>query len=272
MGRKRYVISAALFLVMSLAATAGAETVHVLREGETLYGLGRRYGVSVDELLAANGISDPSGLGIGSRIVIPGEEGTAAAPPTTVAETYTVARGDTYYGIARRHGISVDELMALNGRDASRVLKVGERLVVSSGAPGRVPPPAVRVVVSAGPVRVSGAPEWPVAGLKAPLSGKLVGVSIEADAGSYVHAVASGDVVWTGPYRGFGDVVLVDSGGYIYLYGGNEDLFVNVGQTVAAGSRIGRLGTAGPDGSSRDMIFSVFREGVPVSPDDAPRG
>ncbi len=105
-----------------------------------------------------------------------------------------------------------------------------------------------------------------------PLDGKLEGVAIEADPLSYVHAVAGGNVVWTGPYRGFGHVVLVDSNGYIYLYGGNEDLFVNVGQTVAAGSRIGRLGSSGPDGGKQDMIFSVFREGVPISPEEAPRG
>ena len=83
--------------------------------------------------------------------------------------------------------------------------------------------------------------------------------------------VADGDVMWTGPYRGFGQVVLIDSGGYIYLYGGNEDLFVNVGQSISAGSRIGRLGAASPGGSQREMYFSVFREGVPVAPEDAPR-
>ena len=89
---------------------------------------------------------------------------------------------------------------------------------------------------------------------------------------SYVHAVASGSVVWTGPYRGFGNVVLVDSKGYIYLYGGSEDLFVNVGQTVNVGNRIGRLGSSGPNGTRQPMYFSVFREGLPVSPDEAPRG
>ena len=89
---------------------------------------------------------------------------------------------------------------------------------------------------------------------------------------SYVHAVASGSVVWTGPYRGFGNVVLVDSRGYIYLYGGSEDLFVNVGQTVNVGNRIGRLGSSGPNGTRQPMYFSVFREGLPVSPDEAPRG
>jgi lipoprotein NlpD len=104
------------------------------------------------------------------------------------------------------------------------------------------------------------------------LTGKLSGVAIEAEPSSYVHAVASGKVVWTGPYRGFGQVVLIDNDGYIFLYGGNEDLFVNVGQIVTAGNRIGRLSRSDPRGRYEEMIFSVFRDGKPVPPETAPRG
>ncbi|OQX29555.1 MAG: hypothetical protein B0D92_03095, partial [Spirochaeta sp. LUC14_002_19_P3] len=125
---------------------------------------------------------------------------------------------------------------------------------------------------SSGEIKVQSVPWWPVAGTKQPLEGKLKGVSIMADNMSYVHAVAPGRVVWTGPYRGFGNVVLVDSNGYIYLYGGNNDLFVNVGQSVESGSRIGRLGSSIPGNEPQPMYFSVFREGVPIAPEDAPRG
>jgi septal ring factor EnvC (AmiA/AmiB activator) len=154
---------------------------------------------------------------------------------------------------------------------------VGEILIVGPSGSERPKNTGTALTVSAEPfsnrpVNVSDVPWWPVAGTKRPLEGKLTGVAIETDSLSYVHAVAGGQVVWTGPYRGFGHVVLVDSNGYIYLYGGNEDLFVNVGQSITAGSRIGRLGSSGPDGGKKDMIFSVFREGVPVSPDEAPRG
>ena len=250
-----------------------ADVIHIMKKGETLYSLSRRYGVSLEELLEKNAIADPSGLSVGTRLLIPGEE---AAKTTLRTDTqpglYTVLKGDTYYGIARKHSIEVDHLLSLNNRESSRILMVGETLVVRGT--GRNPEPDItpQPVQHVTAARVSNVPWWPVAGYKQPLDGKLVGVAIQAEPLSYVHAVAGGNVVWTGPYRGFGHVVLVDSNGYIYLYGGNEDLFVNVGQTIAVGSRIGRLGSSGPNGGKKDMIFSVFREGVPVSPDDAPRG
>jgi LysM repeat protein len=273
MGWKSLGAAAALYLVVC-SPPVSAQTVHILAEGETLYSLSRRYGVELGDILRTNGIADPSSMAVGTRLVIP--DGSATNEPRSM---YTVASGDTYYGIARRHGMTVDELLEANGRNSDRILRVGETLVVVPGV-GRDDEmssdnaeigPQSDVTNSLG-TRVSGVPRWPVAGEKRSLDGKLVGVSIQAEPMSYVHAVATGDVVWTGPYRGFGHVVLIDSGGYIYLYGGNEDLFVNVGQSVAAGNRIGRLGSSGPSGGTKEMIFSVFREGLPVSPDDAPRG
>ena len=67
-------------------------------------------------------------------------------------------------------------------------------------------------------------------------------------------------------------MVLIDVDGYIYLYGGNDDIFVNVGEYVPAGSRIGRLGNSGLASRTVDMYFSVFKDGVPVSVVSAPRG
>lgn len=256
--------------LLCLGVPASAQSRHILQSGETLYSLSRQYGVSVGNLLEANGIGDPSSLSVGTELIIPGI-GPAGAAEIGSNNEYTVKKGDTYYSIARSRGMFVDDLLAMNGRTADRVLRIGETLIVSSAVRGIAVVPE-RIRPAPGSVEVTRVPWWPVAGTKTPLDGKLVGVSIEADPRSYVHAVSDGQVVWTGPYRGFGHVVLVDSNGYIYLYGGNEDLFVNVGQAVATGSRIGRLGAPGPDGAAKRMIFSVFREGIPVSPDEAPRG
>lgn len=277
---KRMRLRALLFIALCIRPPSiSAETIHRLKQGETLYSLARDYGVSLDALIRRNGITNPSSLSVGTRLYIPG---SSPAAPESGASVHVVKKGDTYYSIARRYSIDVALLLELNGRSDGQTLGVGERLTVKrltvspSATPASVqssgpadPPPSRP---SSRESRVQEVPWWPVAGLKRPLEGKLAGVSIEADSMSYVHAVAAGNVVWTGPYRGFGNVVLVDSRGYIYLYGGNEDLFVNIGQSVNAGSRIGRLGSSGANGTSQSMYFSVFREGLPVPPDQAPRG
>ena len=292
---KRMRSRALLFIALCIRPPSiSAETIHRLKQGETLYSLARDYGVSLDALIRRNGITNPSSLSVGTQLYIPGSspaapESGASNPNPAEAPFHVVKKGDTYYSIARRYSIDVALLLELNGRSDGQTLGVGERLTVkrltvspsatpasvqSSGPadppPGDTDPPPSRPSSRAS--RVQEVPWWPVAGLKRPLEGKLAGVSIEADSMSYVHAVAAGNVVWTGPYRGFGNVVLVDSRGYIYLYGGNEDLFVNIGQSVNAGSRIGRLGSSGANGTSQSMYFSVFREGLPVPPDKAPRG
>lgn len=287
---KRMRPRALLFIALCIRPPSiSAETIHRLKRGETLYSLARNYGVSLDALIRRNGISDPSALSVGTRLYIPesspaAPESGASNPNPAEAAVHVVKKGDTYYSIARRYSIDVALLLELNGRSDGQTLGVGERLTVSSSViPASVqssepadPPPGDTALPPSRPSspasRVQDVPWWPVAGLKRPLEGKLAGVSIEAASMSYVHAVAAGNVVWTGPYRGFGNVVLIDSRGYIYLYGGNDDLFVNVGQSVNAGSRIGRLGSSGANGTSQSMYFSVFREGLPVSPDKAPRG
>ena len=287
---KRMRPRALLFIALCIRPPSiSAETIHRLKRGETLYSLARNYGVSLDALIRRNGISDPSALSVGTRLYIPesspaAPESGASNPNPAEAAVHVVKKGETYYSIARRYSIDVALLLELNGRSDGQTLGVGERLTVSSSViPASVqssepadPPPEDTEPPPSRPSspssRVQDVPWWPVAGLKRPLEGKLAGVSIEAASMSYVHAVAAGNVVWTGPYRGFGNVVLIDSRGYIYLYGGNDDLFVNVGQSVNAGSRIGRLGSSGANGTSQSMYFSVFREGLPVSPDKAPRG
>lgn len=68
-----------------------------------------------------------------------------AAVPATAQEraTYVVQAGDTLFGVARAHGLSVAELRALNGLSGD-VIRVGQRLVVrADGAAPRPPQPAL---------------------------------------------------------------------------------------------------------------------------------
>ncbi len=261
-GNLRLILVVCLHFILADMAFTGS--IHVLSRGDTLYSLARRYDVTVAELLKENSITDPSSLSIGTRLLIP----DSANPNPPEYETYKVVKGDTYYSIARRFNMTVKTLQRINMKSENQLLTVGEILKVDKTIEAADIRPAYLTGVS----QANSVPWWPVAGKIRPLEGKLSGVSIEAVSMSYIHAVAAGSVVWTGPYREFGNVVLIDSGSYIYLYGGNEDLFVNVGQPINAGSRIGRLGNSDSDGNRQYSYFSVFREGIPVPPEDAPRG
>lgn len=104
----------ALALLFALAATAYAEPAqqtggfyHTVRYGETLSGIARHYGVSMQAILAANPqITNPNLIYAGSRIFIP--TGSPPPPPPAPACRYyhTVTWGDTLTNIGARYGVS----------------------------------------------------------------------------------------------------------------------------------------------------------------------
>lgn len=106
----------------------GAEgNYYTVKAGDTLYGIANKYGISVDELKAANNLSSNT-LTIGKVLVIPQVE----EPETSDENVYTVKSGDTLYSIANKYGMTVNELKALNNL-TSNTLSIGQKLVVSEG-------------------------------------------------------------------------------------------------------------------------------------------
>jgi membrane-bound lytic murein transglycosylase D len=108
-------------------ARAARTAHHTVRRGETLAAIARRYGVSTTALASANGMRDQHALRAGQRLSIPGGSTPAAAPR---ARTYTVRRGDTVSSIARRHGVSVNDLLSANDLSRSGVIRAGQKLRV----------------------------------------------------------------------------------------------------------------------------------------------
>jgi len=112
-------------------ASAAARTrTHNVKRGETLWGVARKYGVSVPELAAANDIGTKSELVAGQRLKIPGGGGgNAQAAAEASRLTYQVRRGDTLTEIAERFNVSVKQLRAWNQMRSSTV-RAGQRLVI----------------------------------------------------------------------------------------------------------------------------------------------
>ncbi|MDR2181224.1 MAG: M23 family metallopeptidase [Treponema sp.] len=274
-----------LLIALSLFAAFllfGEETVHVLRRGETVYSIARLYGVSPQAVLDRNGIRDATTVQAGRRLIIPADAAVPAKNSGAAAYgEYRVERGDTLFSIARRSGISLTELLELNGLSAQYVLKEGEKLRVpaqsglpAAGAPREAGVPSgQKPADSAHPaVRPDPAVRWPVnAKDLSYMSGKLSGVMITGEKSEPVRSLTGGTVVSAVPYRGFGRVAIVQvPDGYLYVYGGCETLSVKEGDRVGPGTELGKLGIDAKSAKPR-LFFLVYRRNNPVDPAKAPR-
>lgn len=96
---------------------------YVVKKGDTLYSIARKYNTSVDNLKSINNITTDS-LAIGQIIKLPSTSSTAS-------DTYIVKKGDSLYSIARTYNTSVDKLKEINNL-TSNALAIGQVLKLSS--------------------------------------------------------------------------------------------------------------------------------------------
>jgi murein DD-endopeptidase MepM/ murein hydrolase activator NlpD len=255
---------------------AAEDTVHVVEKGETVYSISRSYHISQEELMRYNNVGDASKLRIGMRLKI----------PRSISFTeYSVAKNDTLYSIARKNGVSLAELRDANNFKPDHILKAGELIRIpltgsnavsttTSGVAARTnAPPAisaeVRPVSSKG---VDSSLRWPVSPREsAYMTGKLYGVVLTGERSEPVKSLTQGTVVSAGPYRGFGRVAIIQTaGGYLYVYGGCENLLVKEGDKVGPGTELGKLGLDAVS-EKPQLFFLVYRNNAPIDPAKAPR-
>lgn len=109
---------------------------HVVKQGETLYGISRQHGCSVQDLKNLNpGVEE--GIQIGQKLKLPRPDGVGEVIQTDPVQEdpqfdisysdslvlHTVLQHETLYSIAKRYMVSTDTIMALNGMRSTKVKK-----------------------------------------------------------------------------------------------------------------------------------------------------
>ena len=126
-----------------LASGVSTSGTYTVQAGDTLYGIARRSGMSLNTLLSLNGLSQSSVIRPGQTLKLSGASNATVASPvsykstassTSTSGTYTVKAGDTLYRIAYNHGISLTTLLSINGLSETSTIIPGQQLVVSGSA------------------------------------------------------------------------------------------------------------------------------------------
>lgn len=126
----------------------GSRIYHKVRKGQTLASIAKKYGVTVAQIKDWNNISARTKtVKTGRTLVIFKNAVTTSQPSSSKnsssktassntaknsggAKYYTVRKGDTLYGVARKNNISLNELLRLNGLTAKSTIHAGKKLRV----------------------------------------------------------------------------------------------------------------------------------------------
>ncbi|MCD8088828.1 MAG: LysM peptidoglycan-binding domain-containing protein [Oscillospiraceae bacterium] len=93
--------------------------IYVVKSGDTLYNIARRYSATVEDLVYANQLADPAMLMVGQALIIPQGQ-----------RTHTVRRGQTLYSIAQSYGVSLQRLLAANPSIDPNRIYPGQSIII----------------------------------------------------------------------------------------------------------------------------------------------
>jgi LysM repeat protein len=268
--------------VLTPVAGAAADnniSVYVVKDGDSISGIANHFGVSVNTILWANGLTVRSTIRPGISLVI--------LPVSGVK--HTVAKGETLSTIAAAFHASSGEIATFNGLDADATVVVGSTLIIPGGedkgvsslntsastpaktspkkesAPTKTVTKKAAIHVGADLSSSSGSNGYydnPVPGaiLTQGIHGNN-GVDLGAPSGTPIHAAAAGTVIiskgdagWNGGYGSY--VVVSHSNGTQTLYSHMVQDIASVGQTVSQGEVIGYVGETG-EATGNHLHFEV---------------
>jgi murein DD-endopeptidase MepM/ murein hydrolase activator NlpD len=246
------------------AATNNSGGAHLVQQGDTAWNIAHRYGISVDELAAANGGSTT--VKLGQRLKIPGgnapqgvqvaslnpQEVAAPAPAAPMPEVPIAAATQTPAPLAAAQQPAAEQQVAL---------------APQTGTAGSLAPTAPQAAAASNGFR------WPVRGRVISGFGKKAngerndGINLAVPEGSAVKAAEDGTVIYAGnELKSYGNLVLIrHNNGWVSAYAHNSALQVKRGDTVSRGQTIALSGMSGGV-TTPQVHFELRKDATPVDP------
>lgn len=157
-------LTCALLLTV-VPAAAQEQTTHTVQRGETLYRIALRYGVSMDAIAQANGLTNMSRILAGQQLIIPNfnSSGESVENPLVAGTPvyHTIQPGETLASIAALYGMTLDQLIQLNNIANPNLIYRGQQLTVWSttdAEPAFDDPAAPQIALTEAPPQTPASP------------------------------------------------------------------------------------------------------------------
>jgi len=118
------------------AQDGSSPTAHIVQAGDNLYRIALRYGVTIEALMAANGLTTTSVIVPGQMLAIPGATAPVPAFTTTIpagGQTHRVVEGESLLQIARRYNVTLEALARANNITHAALIVPGQVLLIPTG-------------------------------------------------------------------------------------------------------------------------------------------
>ena len=243
-----------------------AETIeYEVKPGDTVSTIAEKFGVSVDTIIWENDLKSIKEIKPGQKLKI--------LPVTGVL--YKIKPGETIYSIAKK--LQVDAQVIVDwpynsfANDETFALAVGQTLMVPDGIEPKEVPVAPKRVFATVPGAGLGTGQflWPTAGrITQSYSWYHKALDIANSGLPDVLAADGGTVIlagWPTP-GGYGNHIIINHGnGFQTLYGHLSQVYVSVGQKVARGQVIGKMGSTGRS-TGPHLHLEIRQNGVAQNP------
>jgi murein DD-endopeptidase MepM/ murein hydrolase activator NlpD len=242
--------------------------IHVIESGESLYTIARRYNVTAQAIVQANGMGSPDKIFVGQKVIIPGMTGKPAPAATQVASLSPDVPAAAKLAPSPAMALTAPQKITPAAPAIDKTAAIQNPALVDPETSQTEPVPVKPAVVE--PV-MSGADKfrWPISGkvITDFIASKGTGINISAPEGTSVRAAENGQVIYVGSgVEGYGNLVLIrHANGYVSAYAHLKSVGVNKGDSVTRGDSIGQAGMTGSV-SSPQLHFELRKGATPVDP------